>query len=353
VCDTLLQATADEIGSTKICPDCFSSMEVKPPPPKPRRVNPVVVSDYAHDDYTLSEPAELSIYRPSAEDANPRTIGEEALRNARLAQAERERGTPELPLHPLIKGVFGFLPHAPTITRVASTGCLAGFCLWLFLTEIRLMQGTASQWFFAVGGAVALLFGLLITVSYGASSLLTVLQESAEGSAAVESWPENSLAEWITESFALLMAVFFASLPGVLFTIAWNAVGLPWAAAWIVTGVTFYALFPIVQLSILETATLTNPISTPVLQSLRDQFLLWATFYLITFFLLLAVSIPLTAVRGTHPLPVFLALGLYLSLASFIYFRLLGRLAWACQMRPIEKKKNVASTGPKVGEKDR
>ncbi len=344
ICDTMLQATAEEIGTSRACPDCYSQVVVTAPRPKARRVNEVVVSDYANDDYKLSDPVDMDVYHPSASDVAPRTVGEEALRNARLAQAERERETPQLPINPLVTGVFAFLSGA-TITRLAVSGLLIGFCAWLLATIIHLINGPPGQWLAALVLCVVWLLAFVTTASLTAINLLTVLLESAEGNAEVAVWPENSLAEWIMDSMPLLMAAFFASGPGILFTLTWSSSGMPASTAWIFTGFSFYALFPVAQLSILETASLSNPFSPPIIASLRAQFLLWATFYIETFFLGLAVAFVITSLLNKPGLPLSLLLGLCLASGAFVYCRLLGRLAWACQMGPNRTEKKRKKEG--------
>jgi flagellar biosynthesis protein FliQ len=110
-----------------------------------------------------------------------------------------------------------------------------------------------------------------------------------------------------------------------------------------------YAFLPITQLSILESASLVNPLSGPILRSLHHQFLLWCTFYLMTFVISLIVAIILASVQVDHPTLVFIIAAVLIAFATFLYMRLLGRLAWACQMPPLghetgdEKPENSAS----------
>ena len=109
VCDTLVYVTEKEIGQRRTCPDCFSTIDITPPRPKPRRVNEVDDADYADDEpFELSAPAELDLYRPSGRDGPTRTVGEQALRNAERELAERERDETGLPGAPLWTGVFQF-----------------------------------------------------------------------------------------------------------------------------------------------------------------------------------------------------------------------------------------------------
>ena len=112
---------------------------------------------------------------------------------------------------------------------------------------------------------------------------------------------------------------------------------MSYETTWLLAGLSVYVFFPVAQLSILESASLTNPLSKPILASLRNQFLLWCTFYIMALFIALAVAIALFSARLNHPPAMFVARGIFLVAAGFLYFRLLGRLAWACQMSPLRE----------------
>ena len=98
-----------------------------------------------------------------------------------------------------------------------------------------------------------------------------------------------------------------------------------------------YLFFPVVQLSVLETGALSNPFSVPIIKSLSTEFLLWATFYVTSFAIALPVAIMIEALTFETPFLVLLVCGTAWAFAAFMYYRLLGRLAWACQVRPLQK----------------
>ncbi|MFW6170328.1 MAG: hypothetical protein ACODAD_07555, partial [Planctomycetota bacterium] len=333
VCDAMLQATEEEIGTEKKCPDCFSLIEIRRPPPKRPRVNPVVQSDEADEDFTLSEPVSLDIYKPTAEDGAPRTMGEEALRNARRARVEREEEASDLPLSPLWTGVFAFLPDVAAILRIVITGVLLGGLMKLMFVVVgaAFSPNPMHQFLGMIGSVAAVGLGVL-TISLVSTNFLTVLQQSADGLDRIESWPENNLVEWVGESIPVVMAVFFAAAPAMLLIVPFSGIRARPEIAGFLLGGSLYLCFPITQMSILESASVANPLSKPIIDSLRDQFLLWCTFYIMTFFLALAVVIALSFVSPGHPTFVLVALGLFISFCGMLYARLLGRLVWACQM---------------------
>ena len=203
-------------------------------------------------------------------------------------------------------------------------------------------------------GVAISIMSLLLTVicfAYIAISCLTILQETASGNDRIESWPESSLIDWLAESLAVLMAVFFSITPGmpVLWTSNWT--GMPLSICWLFVGISLYMFFPIVQLSVLESSSLTTPVSQPILHSLRNESLLWFTFYMITFAIGLLVAITLTALRPETPMLLLIVVGIFWVFASFMYFRLLGRLAWACHVRHLQKKEEAEpQTTPPEGQ---
>jgi hypothetical protein len=71
--------------------------------------------------------------------------------------------------------------------------------------------------------------------------------------------------------------------------------------------------------------------------SIRKEFLLWFTFYMWSFALALLVAITLAGLRFQFPTVGLMFLSALWVLALFLYFRLLGRLAWTCQVRLLEK----------------
>ena len=279
------------------------------------------------------------MYLPTGRDGLTRTVGEQALRDAERELAERERGEAGLPGAPLWTGVFHFLPDPSVITRLVIAGASVGIVLWMGFSVVELAHSKSPVAQF--GGVALSIISLLLTVicfAYIAISCLTILQETAAGNDRIESWPESSLVEWLAESLAVLMAVFFSITPGmpVLWTSNWT--GMPLSTCWLFVGISLYMFFPIVQLSILESSSLTTPVSQLILNSLRNESLLWFTFYMITFAIGLLVAITLTALRPETPMLLLIVVGIFWVFASFMYFRLLGRLAWACHVRHLQKK---------------
>ena len=339
VCDTLLYASPDEIGKRKDCPDCHSSVEIKAPRRKPRRVDPVREEDYEGHEFVLSEPVPVDIHRQTEQGKNPKTMGEDALRNAeREYERKHAEEDVEPPASPLWTGLFSFFPASPVILRWVVFALLIGLvCKLSLLIHGWNVCGGPIQHFYSLAGMTArsLLF-ILTTLSLGATCL-AILQDTANGQDEISQWPEGGLFGMLAGAFPFAMAVFFSLLPGIiLYTLA-GVVGVMEASRWIFLEFSLYLLFPVVQLSILESDSLTMPFSQPILRSLRDEFLLWFTFYLTSLALALIVAVMYAGVTWDTSFLVLLVMGAVWIFLLFLYFRLLGRLAWATQVRSLLK----------------
>jgi DNA-directed RNA polymerase subunit M/transcription elongation factor TFIIS len=337
VCDTLLYATEDKIGQQMTCPDCYSVVEITPPRPKPRRVNEVLDTDYEGQLFALSEPVAREVYETAESGQNPRTLGEQALRNAEREYDRQATETYELPSSPLWTGLFRFLPHAAVVLRFLVAAMLLGALVKLTMATVAWSSAGGAEWFLALIGTTALVALAVLSVILIGGTCLTILQDSANGQDEITQWPTGGPLELAGDALAFAMAVFYSILPGLaLFGLA-GALGMPWETRWIFLGLSVYLFFPPVQMSILESDSLSTPLSQPIVASIRHEFLLWFTFYLSSFALALLVAITLAGLRLQFPTIGLMFLSALWVLALFLYFRLLGRLAWACQVRPLEK----------------
>lgn len=345
-CDTLLYATEDEIGQSKTCPDCFSIVEVKRPRVKPQRVNKVVDADYAGDLFKLSDPVPLDIYHQTELGLNPKTLGEEALRRAEQAYDERRASESELPPIPLWDGLFRFLPHPPMVVRLLIAALLLGGTAKVLMTTVIWANEGGRGTMAALFAALALAILVVVDYAYLGTMCLWILQESANGHDNFTDWPDATTpVEWLVEAFPAVLAVFYAILPGLGVYLAAGVLGMPASTRWLFLLVSLYLFLPIVQLSLLEADSLITPVSRSILQSLSQDFLLWATLYLMTFAIVLIVAIALSQVRLDTPTGVVMLWGTVWALGLFLYYRLLGRLAWACQQHEVAEPPSESERG--------
>lgn len=358
VCDTLIYATPDEIGTRKPCPDCYSSVEITPPRKKPRKVSDVVDADYEGDSFRLGEPADLSVYRQVRDVTGPAHGVEDVLARAQMEWQRRrqEERDQELGLvaGSLWQKLFIFLADSGVLARVMTvTILLAAPVLAVIFAINQLVEGGGPAMFNAAWGCALTAVLTAIALAITGITCQTILQDTANGDDWVTQWPSSGYLDWITDAFPFAFAVFFALLPGAALTWFTRLLGLPFDVSWLLLGVSVFLFFPLAQLSLLETGTLTNPLSLPILKSVRDEFLLWVAFYLTSFLIVLPVAITISMLTLDAPTLIVLGFALVWTLALFVYFRLLGRLAWICQVRPMQREPGeAASTAAEPADQD-
>ncbi len=349
-CDTLIYATEDEIGQRRTCPDCLSPIEIKRPRPKPRRVNEVVDTDYEGALFTLSDPVPLDIHHCTERGLAPRTEGEDALRRAEQEYERRRQGEPSLPPIPLWDGLFRFLPDLPMLVRLLLTGLALGSLMRFTVLVVRWAHGSSPiEHLATMLGMLSLVLLTTLCFTYVSTTCLLILQESAHGQDRITDWPAMGLGDRLAESLSVAAPALYAVLPGLAFFLASWTAGLSLTACCIFPALSLYLFFPIVQLSALESGSLMMPVSQLILKSLNTDFLLWCTLYLMNAALGLIVALTtLGLLRTDQTLPVCILVGLVWTLALFLFYRLLGRLAWACQERFLERfaKKTANAKSP-------
>jgi DNA-directed RNA polymerase subunit M/transcription elongation factor TFIIS len=333
VCDTLLYASEGETGQQKTCPDCGSSVLIQRPPRKPKKRFDVNEKEYESDSFQLDEPAPRPVYVPSTLGSPTRTLGEQALQEAERRRREREEAENGLPGAPLWTGLFTFLADAKVLVRICAIGGILAVAAWLTLASIRWAQQGGGIWFFALLGCV----GLVALAAGGGAVIfgtcLNIVQHTADGNERIADWPEFAPGDRVFESLSAWMAVFYSMTPGMILEMV---LGFPGGWFWLVLGLSVYLLFPVVQLSILESGSLATPFSQEVLKSMREESLLWITYYVFTGLsvILVAACSTAAATLGAHFL-VLVVLGVFWAFVLVMTYRLLGRLAWACQVRPM------------------
>jgi hypothetical protein len=336
VCDTLLYANPQEIGQQKTCPDCHSPVEIIAPRRKPRRVNPVRDEDFEGHEFVLGEPVSLDIYRQTERGENPKTMGEAALRNAEREYDLKHSGDVDPPVTPMWTGLFSFLAASPVVVRWIVFALIIGFAckLSMMIHAWDASGGVAQRLLSLIGTTAQVLLFIITTLTLGAACL-AILKDTANGQDEITQWPEGGPFEMIVEAMPFAMAVFYSLLPGVVLYLLVGAIGIMESSSWLFLEISLYLLFPVVQLSILESGSFAVPFSPPILKSLRDEFLLWLTFYLTSLAMALILAVTLAGLTWDTKFLVLAVLGALWMFLLFMYFRLLGRLAWTTQVRSL------------------
>jgi DNA-directed RNA polymerase subunit RPC12/RpoP len=367
LCGSRLYARPDQIGHEITCPDCHFKVLVKAP--KPRKAPTVVPDDEA--DFKLSEvverpattfystaeaaasqppaPAEPPKEKPpaSAPPASRNVMSDQAravLQKARAEAEERERATPKLPDRPFVTGVISFLgDERAALQGVVLTLLLSGVVT--FLTRaITLSQDPGGMQQFG-----ALFFSMLVTVSslalltLSAVCYLAIFQDTANGYHKIENWPGMNVGDWLGQAFYVVNALLASAVPGILLGQAGVCVG---GRIWLALSggaVTFFVLFPIFLLSMLEEGSPLSIASAAIWRTLRTAIRLWLKIYLISAGIGCLVLLGLQVMVSTGFLLRTLVAGL-ITAALMVYFRLLGRLAWCLAERSAASDDKPASS---------
>lgn len=244
----------------------------------------------------------------------------------KLAEIRRE-DVPPPPRWTFFSGVFTFPWRKDVVLRWSYA--VAGFTA---IVIINLVVKEIAASFSGIGSGVALAFFLMpiiwitfFTLSYTAACGLCVLESTAAGLDRIEAWPEPHWKDWMGQ---LLYLGWIGAIPLVVSYGLARVLGLAGARVeWTVPGILF-VLYPIALMSALEANSIWVPLTLPILKSVFQWWWAWSMFYLLTGFLTAGLAAILVYSESSSHEWFLLALGPLGAAAVFIYFRLLGRLAW-------------------------
>lgn len=163
-----------------------------------------------------------------------------------------------------------------------------------------------------------------------------VLQATSDGLDKVDEWPENEKGLWLIFGFRMLLIVAFSiSLGPVIYWLGTIPMpGSPSAILRLICSIislsTFWLLFPIITISVVDSGTVKEPITARVMWSVARLWKKWLQLYALTGVLIAghvgAVTVLFLVVKS--PIIRFPMAGVFFIYISFLYFRLVGRLAW-------------------------
>ncbi len=318
VCDTLMHAQLKQVGTKLTCPDCGGKTVVLPPPKEKPRPDVLVPDGEEYQlDKTHIPPTRPVIVSQAARNRQYREeSGEEQLR-----QEYYER--PQLPGNPLLEGVFRMLVRSPLPECIFVFAFALALEVWFIANAMANVSGLAMA-IVLMSYAVTAVFGLL---SFGAASAfwVGVLTESSEGNDKLYNPPGPVFLDWVGNFFYVAFAFCLAVAPGCL---AWRFIPqLPFGVGPLLADLGCVLLFPIFLLSQLENGSALEFFSPKLVRSLIKRPGPWLLFYVESTLLIAGCG---AAVVGLQVLSGWLIIAsvLLLSGTSFLYFRLLGRLAW-------------------------
>ncbi|MBN2022657.1 MAG: hypothetical protein JW809_07665 [Pirellulales bacterium] len=365
-CGAPLRARVTQIGRSLPCPRCHEPVPISPSsagiaPPAPE-TDEYALRDMTHGVRELppeqhSGPVVPVTINPS--EAAPPAVDEAPAEHGPRKDVRPHSERPKLPPWPMFTRVLTFYRQPDTLVRwiilavagtiVAGLGSLA--LAWLSIQMFWLEA--AVNW---IRGLIC----LLVTVFVGAFWLLglagaslAILRDSAAGNDRIENWPESTWIDWVVDALYVYISLIIAGTLG--YAVGWIA-GLSPPAIRACAGVSVYLLFPIVMLSTLEAQSPLAPCSPVVLACMRRSWGSWLIFYIQTSLLgglVIAVGAMFGIVAGAIKSGTLLVqfvllaactMSLLLIGAQFLYFRLLGRVAWisAEHSREAEKAEEAA-----------
>ncbi len=335
LCHTRMLATADQVGSKMICPDCGTATVV-PPMPRPRPK--IDVMKGADQVYPVVGGDEVRPVRPPP----TRRLREEPPERRELREEPEIKlpsRHPVLPDRPFLDGTFTFPFHRSVWVRTLVLS------LWSILPGLTV---SASHSYSAAGdaagnpgsmfsGAFLMVVTSVLAVLWFAilsATVMAVLRETSEGCDEIENWPGQVFVDWLGEPLHLLCALCASAIPGaaVAWLLAKVGIASP-AVMWLTGPVSMFVMFPIVLMSTLETNSMFGVLSWPVLRTLRTTTDAWLKFYMTAGAMIVAAVALCWAASAVNVVAGVIVGAALETPAWIIYFRLLGRLAWVCAER--------------------
>lgn len=312
LCATRMHFAAKHAGRRAKCPDCSTSLVV-PTIDSQKKRKVVRVTDqgqYGVGEVTV-EPQERQLPAMKQWTEEPPLGGE-----PKAEQLSSRRS--------FFSGVFLFPWQRDVVVHwvYISTGLLVVGLLSALMTAL-LAGGTS------VGGAVvgvcafAFFWISILSASYAGSCAWSILRDTSAGAIDIDEWPTGNWRIWI---YPLIYLLFIGSIAA--------AIGHPvhWVADLperLPETIAVVLLTPFLLLSTLETGHPFSLISVPVLSSLWRSLLSWATYYVLSIALVLAIAAGLISMvsQGQMFLAAIVAAPI-LGAICLILPRLLGRLAF-------------------------
>ncbi len=307
ICGSITYARPDQVGKQIKCHDCYSPITV-PPPPKPKKVyKPDIDNAEVFGMFDHGEP-------PPQYDGPIVKSAAEYLREAEEAD-EEERDDYENPdVRNWAVGVFKIFLDPQVAVH------------WLLLSILGSMLGGASVLLSAVGLIIPLMLITLLYWGFTFSCGFSIMESVSTNAKRVEGWPYMAPTEWFGELFVVAAAAGLcmgppAILGGMIFGLHPITV--------MMTMFSLFLLFPFVLISILDSESIFVPFSAEVTKSVTRCQEQWGVLYLTSgilffgmfmFYIVCFMLPPLLAVVLVYATTV---------AALFVYFSMIGRLAYA------------------------
>lgn len=180
-------------------------------------------------------------------------------------------------------------------------------------------------------GAVATVLTVLLAVgafAFTAACTLAVVRDTANGCDRIVNWPGLAFMEWAGDALIVANGIGIATAASVGGGWALRQCGWRDDATVVAGAVVVFVAVPIVLLSLLENESVIDVVSPPVWRTFVLAAGGWTRFYLASGMIVAAAGLLVATVLASGSVWVLVGASLAWSVAWFIYFRMLGCLAW-------------------------
>lgn len=318
VCDTLMYAQHKHIGKQMKCPDCGALTKIKAPPKEPEKKSVLVPSglEYKIDPARRITASAVPAYIERAKHESKIAVEEQARRR----QTER----PSIPMLPTVFGVWSMLFRDPIPTWWLGTSVVGSVVAYFALEALGADAGAGKGL-----GAMYLLMCMVNAIILGvlwfaatAAIWCAIVTESSEGHRKLHASPSP----WIFESFSEMYYLIFPIAACAILAFAASQF-LPREQAVIAGGAALLFFFPVMLLSTLQESSPLAVFSPRIWASLSLRPAHWFVFYAQSA-ILWGAGVALGRAIFIKAPEWKLAIVPWGMAVSFLYFRLMGRLAW-------------------------
>jgi len=307
--------------------------------PAPESAAPEYGEVEEEEDFVISEPVERIEYKPPPPRLPPPEPNAE-MYDGRYSDdhfgTEIDRGAAGAWRRaPFRVGVIEFLFHRDALLRWILYGMGAAALVALAnaarpsetddLVAKALEQGQQYVYAFLFG------LGFMAWVAPFSCCLFAIVEDTANGSDQVTSWPDYNILEWFLKASYFPVAGIVAGFPGLVFGSFIVSTGAaPVFALPLVILASWVFLFPLVLSSMLAESSVVAFYSPSTYRSLSVAADSWLIFYLLQILLgfLAALALVLAQVRF---FPVSSVGAAALVVLAFLFCRLMGRMMWIAQ----------------------
>ena len=322
LCGSLLCSNHSRVGQTIRCPDCYSEFSIPSPPKKKKNAEVKIDAEVAH--VTFAPIDSLSVHGTNSSSQKTKEILDRAEQTLETEREEYQDITGTFDTKRWIGFLFGFLKDPMVIVAAVGLGFVAGFWLFFMATMGTWVQVTPAQ---------ALILQLVILFVFGVPIMgaicmcgIAILTMAANRANRVEEWPFQKISESISECVMVFAAVIVASIPGGMLAAVFSSLNAhPMVSlAFIMLGI--WGITPVLLLFMIDSGSIFQPFSKPVLQSMKSRAEAWGAMYMQTG-LAFAGLLILMVLAGTAPPMGDFVLGLGLPVVCFFLFNQYGVLA--------------------------